>query len=317
MVWARESRGRELYKPYQTKGEAHMANQQYAHKFELGVPFHTYLEDYAPKWEELAWLRRDENGILEVQLHWGEGPCKFSESVHSGLVGLALDIQRDPENECIILTGTGADFLNEPDRDEALAEGQKQYPHSATYDWWWMNQTRIFNAFIDIPVPVIAAINGGCSFHPEIWLMSDYIFVSPDTYYVDKHVHGSHCIPADGLNDLVGYIVGRNRVKGIFLNGTTIDAQKGIDLGLWHEIVPKEELMDRARRFAKSTILCLEPMHRRMWREVFVQPFRELMAKSVRASLAQEAYAAELCVVKPGENHALQFREEFAGKMRK
>ena len=142
-----------------------MANQQYAHKFELGVPFHTYLEDYAPKWEELAWLRRDENGILEVQLHWGEGPCKFSESVHSGLVGLALDIQRDPENECIILTGTGADFLNEPDRDEALAEGQKQYPHSATYDWWWMNQTRIFNAFIDIPVPVIAAINGGCSFH--------------------------------------------------------------------------------------------------------------------------------------------------------
>ena len=294
-----------------------MANQQYAHKFELGVPFHTYLEDYAPKWEELAWLRRDENGILEVQLHWGEGPCKFSESVHSGLVGLALDIQRDPENECIILTGTGADFLNEPDRDEALAEGQKQYPHSATYDWWWMNQTRIFNAFIDIPVPVIAAINGGCSFHPEIWLMSDYIFVSPDTYYVDKHVHGSHCIPADGLNDLVGYIVGRNRVKGIFLNGTTIDAQKGIDLGLWHEIVPKEELMDRARRCAKSTIRCLEPMHRRMWREVFVQPFRELMAKSVRASLAQEAYAAELCVVKPGENHALQFREEFAGKMRK
>lgn len=294
-----------------------MANQQYAHKFELGVPFHTYLEDYAPKWEELAWLRRDENGILEVQLHWGEGPCKFSESVHSGLVGLALDIQRDPENECIILTGTGADFLNEPDRDEALAEGQKQYPHSATYDWWWMNQTRIFNAFIDIPVPVIAAINGGCSFHPEIWLMSDYIFVSPDTYYVDKHVHGSHCIPADGLNDLVGYIVGRNRVKGIFLNGTTIDAQQGIDLGLWHEIVPKEELMDRARQFAKSTILCLEPMHRRMWREVFVQPFRELMAKSVRASLAQEAYAAELCVVKPGENHALQFREEFAGKMRK
>lgn len=294
-----------------------MANQQYAHKFELGVPFHTYLEDYAPKWEELAWLRRDENGILEVQLHWGEGPCKFSESVHSGLVGLALDIQRDPENECIILTGTGADFLNEPDRDEALAEGQKQYPHSATYDWWWMNQTRIFNAFIDIPVPVIAAINGGCSFHPEIWLMSDYIFVSPDTYYVDKHVHGSHCIPADGLNDLVGYIVGRNRVKGIFLNGTTIDAQKGIDLGLWHEIVPKKELMDLARQFAKSTILCLEPMHRRMWREVFVQPFRELMAKSVRASLAQEAYAAELCVVKPGENHALQFREEFAGKMRK
>lgn len=147
--------------------------------------------------------------------------------------------------------------------------------------------------------------------------MSDYIFVSPDTYYVDKHVHGSHCIPADGLNDLVGYIVGRNRVKGIFLNGTTIDAQKGVDLGLWHEIVPKDQLVESARRFAENTILCLEPMHRRMWREVFVQPFRELMAKSVRASLAQEAYAAELCVVKPGENHALQFREEFAAKQKK
>lgn len=141
--------------------------------------------------------------------------------------------------------------------------------------------------------------------------MSDYIFVSPDTYYVDKHVHGSHCIPADGLNDLVGYIVGRNRVKGIFLNGSVIDAQKGIDLGLWHEIVPQDELTARAKKFAENTILCLEPMHRRMWREVFVQPYRELMARSVRASLAQEAYAAELCQVRPGANHALQFREEY------
>ena len=235
-------------------------SNQYARKFELGVPYRTYLDDYASKWEELAWLRRDENGILEVQLHWGNDSCKFSESVHSGLVGLALDIQRDPDNECVIITGTGKDFLNEPDKAEAFAEGQKEYPHSATYDWWWFNQTRIFNAFIDIPVPVIAAINGGCSFHPEVWLMSDYIFVSPDTCYIDTHVHGSHCIPADGLNDLLGYIVGRNRVKGIFLNGAAIDAQKGVDLGIWHEIVPKEELMDRARQFAKDTILCLRSL---------------------------------------------------------
>ena len=90
----------------------------------------------------------------------------------------------------------------------------------------------------------------------------------------------------------------------------------GVDLGLWHEIVPREELLDHARRFARENILCLEPMHRRMWREVFVQPFRELMAKTVRASLAQEAYAAELCVVKPGENHAMQFRKEFQDQMK-
>jgi len=294
-----------------------MSGPQYAHKFELGVPFHTYLEDYAPKWEELAWISRDKDGILTVQLHWGDDSCRFSESVHSGLVGLALDIQRDPENECVILTGTGKDFMNEPDRDEAFAEGTRQYKHSATYDWWWMNQTRIFNAFIDIPVPVVAAVNGGCSFHPEVWLMSDYIFVSEDAFYVDKHVHGSHCIPADGLNELIGYIVGRNRVKGIFLNGTVVDAKMGVELGLWHEIVPRAELLDRARAFAKDTILCLEPMHRRMWREVFVQPFRELMAKGVRASLAQEAYAAELCVVKPADNHALQFREEFVNRSKK
>ena len=145
--------------------------------------------------------------------------------------------------------------------------------------------------------------------------MSDYIFVSDDAYYVDKHVLGSHCIPADGLNERGGNIVGRNRVKGIFLKGTRIDAEMGIELGLWDEIAPKAELLDRAKTFAKENILCLDPMHRRMWREVFVQPFRELMAKTVRASLAQEAYAAELCVVKPGENHALQFREEFRKKM--
>lgn len=287
-----------------------MEKQQYAHKFELGVPFRTYLEDYAPKWEELAVIDRDENGILTVRLHNRGDSCRFSESVHSGLVGLALDIQRDPDNECVILTGTGKDFLNELDVAEALSEKDKVYPHSATYDWWWMNQTRIFNAFIDIPVPVIAAINGGCSFHPEIWMMSDYIIVTPETFYVDKHVKGSGCIPADGLNALIGYIIGNGRAKGMFLNGTVIDAQKGIDLGIWHEIVPADQLVKRAKEFAVESILRMEPMHRRMWREVFVQPYRELMAQTVRASLAQEAYASELCVVRPGETHAMQLTEE-------
>lgn len=292
-----------------------MANQTYAHKFQPGVPFRTYLEDYAAKWEDLAWMTRDENGVLEVQLHSGGGSCKFSESVHSGLVGLALDIQRDPENECIILTGTGEDFLGDLDKEEALAEGEKVYPHSATYDWWWMSQTRIFDAFLSIPVPVVAAIHGACGFHPEVWMMSDYIFAAEDTHYEDRHIHGSHCIPADGLNDLMGYVLGQNRAKGIFLKGTVIRAQEGVNIGLWHEVVRREELVEQARKFVKENLLILEPMHRRMWREVFTQPFRELMAKNVRASLAQEAYAAELCVVRPGENHALQFREEYRNSL--
>lgn len=286
--------------------------QKYSHKFEPGVPFRTYLEDYAPKWEALAWLHRDENGVLEVQLHTGEGSCEFGESVHSGLVGLALDIQRDPDNECVIITGTGKDFLGGLNREEALEEGKRVYPHSATYDWWWMNQTRIFDAFINIPVPVVAAIHGDCGFHPEVWMMSDYVIAAEDTCYEDRHIHGSHCIPADGLNDLLTYLVGSTRAKGIFLNGTSIKGSEGVDMGLWHEVVPRECLLERARTFVKDTILILEPMHRRMWREVFSQPFRELMAKNVRASLAQEAYAAELCVVRPGENHALQLREDYA-----
>ena len=67
-----------------------MSEKQYCRKFELGVPFYTHLEDYAAKWEDLAWISRDEDGILTVQLHWGDDSAKFSESVHSGLVGLAL-----------------------------------------------------------------------------------------------------------------------------------------------------------------------------------------------------------------------------------
>ena len=33
-----------------------MSEKQYCRKFELGVPFYTHLEDYATKWEELAWI---------------------------------------------------------------------------------------------------------------------------------------------------------------------------------------------------------------------------------------------------------------------
>ena len=74
-------------------------------------PYRTYLEEYAPKWDGMAHLRRDENGILEVRFHTEDGPVRFCEAIHSGYLGLLHDISHDPDNEIVILTGTGDSFV--------------------------------------------------------------------------------------------------------------------------------------------------------------------------------------------------------------
>src|SRR5262249_60490307 len=86
----------------------------------MGKPFprdqmyRTYLEDYAETWREYFFFKR-EDGILEIRMHTDGGPCKWDLELHRVLIPAFADIHHDPDNECLILTGTGDSFLAEFD----------------------------------------------------------------------------------------------------------------------------------------------------------------------------------------------------------
>jgi enoyl-CoA hydratase/carnithine racemase len=68
------------------------------------------------------------NGLLEV---------------HHGIIHAMFDINNDPENECLIITGTGNSFLAEFDHDSWRNHGfSGQFGETHAYDVFYRDQTR-------------------------------------------------------------------------------------------------------------------------------------------------------------------------------
>lgn len=260
--------------------------------FDKRKPFRTYLSDYDKVWDGMAHLRR-EDGILEVRFHTDDGPMRFCEAIHAGYLGLIFDISHDPDNEMVILTGTGDSYLALSDEEMSLAE--VEYPSGVTYDWWYRLATRVPLAWLDIPVPVVCACNGPFTIHPESVLLADYIIAGDNTFTLDRHIQDAGCAPIDGVNTLYNALLGPNAGRALLLNGGIIDAQRGKELGIFAEVVPHGQELERAWAFCREYMQkAPDRIVRRLTREQITQPLRETLTRELRSSLSHECYAAEM-----------------------
>lgn len=272
-----------------------------SYKYDKHKPFRTYLDEYKEKWDGMAHLRR-EDGILEVRFHTDDGPVLFCEAVHKGYLGLCFDIAHDPENEMVILTGTGDSFIALSDPEMSFAH--VEYETGVTYDWWYQTATRVPLAWLDIPVPVICACNGPFTIHPESVLLSDYIIAGDNAYTVDRHIQDAGCSPIDGVNILYDRLLGPNAGRALLLNGGVIDAKMGKELGIFAEVVPHGQELERAWEFARDLMKKTSRPVRRMTRETLTQPMREEFTKYIRSNLAHECYSSELRTdARPEDGH--------------
>lgn len=64
------------------------------------------LESYAEKYAEYFVMQR-RDGILELRMHTDGGPAQFGFAVHNAWGQAWQEIGNDPDNEVLILTGTG------------------------------------------------------------------------------------------------------------------------------------------------------------------------------------------------------------------
>ncbi len=273
-----------------------------AYTYDKYKPYRTYLEDYAEKWDGMAHLRR-EDGILEVRFHTDDGPARFCEAMHAGYLGLLHDISHDPDNELLIITGTGDSFLSLA--DEEMSFVHVDYTTSVTYDWWYHLATRVPLAWLDVPIPVVCAANGPFTIHPESVLLSDYIIASEKAYTVDRHVQDAGCAPIDGINILYERFLGPNAGRAMLMNSGVIDAQRGKELGIFAEVVPHGTELERAWEFARDYMKKVPSrIVRRMTRETLTQSLREAFTKDIRSSLCHECYSSELrSDAKPDAGH--------------
>jgi enoyl-CoA hydratase/carnithine racemase len=252
--------------------------------------YRTYLEEYQEKWAEYFTVKR-EDGILEMRMHTEHDSAKWSLELHRAFIPALADVGHDPDNEILIFSGTGSKFLDSMDPEGWERYGFRQSMNfDRGYDFWYKDQVHEPFSLLNLEIPVIAAINGPFFIHQELALLNDIVIASESTTMADGHYTGMGIVPGDGVQTVFRELMGVNRAKYFLLTGQTMNAQELLDLGLIGEVVPDDQLLDRAWEIARTVFKPRARSTRVMTRALLVQPWRELLIRELPAGMANECW---------------------------
>lgn len=203
-------------------------------------------------------LRR-ENGILEVRMHYNDGPAQWAGhevSLHSELPELFHCVNKDSENKVMIFTGTEDEFLATWD------QGDKKEVFVSPQHWHrlYKDGKELIHWFLDIEIPIISAVNGKVLIHPELPTLCDVVIASDTATFADKaHLTDNKAVPGDGSHVWWPMLLGPNRGRSFLILGEEIPAVEAKSLGFVAEVLPQQKVLNRAWEIARDLIQ-LDPL---------------------------------------------------------
>jgi enoyl-CoA hydratase/carnithine racemase len=243
------------------------------------VPQPSYVDDFS----HVA-IRR-EDGICELRLHTGGGPLVWGAGPHTELGRCFQVAGSDPENQVIVLTGTGENFIRALD---------DSWVGPMTPQKWYRIFTdgkRLLGALLDIEVPVVAAVNGPASVHAEVALLSDIVIAADTAYFQDAPHFRYGTVPGDGVQVVWPLLLGPNRGRFFLLSGERISADEAKGLGIVAEVVPYAEVVERAWHWARELARQAD-VTLRYTRAALTQQLKRHILDNVPFGLALEGLAA-------------------------
>ncbi|MEC3920260.1 enoyl-CoA hydratase/isomerase family protein [Nocardia sp. CDC160] len=245
--------------------------------------FDTYAEKYA---DYFVMQRR--NGIIELRMHTDGGPARFGFAMHNAWAQAWQEIGNDPDNEVLILTGTGDQWLGVPDPTGA-GPADATRPKDFAYEHGFYDMTKLLENFVfGIDIPTIAAINGPSIAHTEFALLSDITLAAETATIIDPHLLAGSA-PGDGQQLTLQELIGTKRAAYHLYTGLPIGAQQALELGLVNEVLPADRLLPRAWELAEM-IVSRPRTARRLTHAIAQRPWKRRLVQDLGFGAAHEAF---------------------------
>jgi enoyl-CoA hydratase/carnithine racemase len=229
------------------------------------------FDEYKERFKDFFLLDRRDDGVLLAKAHTLGGPIQLSVQNHRALGQLLKTVGADPDNEVLILTGSGEEFMmdSDPQGFELEQQDLEYWAYEYAYKDGRINVSSLVN---DLEIPTIGVFNGS-GFHSEILLMCDLTIMADDARIYDLH-YGISSVPGDGIHSALTELLGVKRAAYAMLTGEAIDAETALDYGMVNEIHPREKLLDRAYTLADH-IMTQPRTVRRLSTQIVRRPWKK------------------------------------------
>lgn len=182
-------------------------------------------------------------------------------------------LNADLSVRAIVLTGAGSAFCSGGNvaemRDRTGMFGGNPAQISANYR---AGIQRIPRAFLELQVPIIAAINGpAIGAGNDLACMCDIRIASNKARFAESFVKVG-IVPGDGGCWLLPRVVGASKAAEMAFTGDALDADEALRIGLVSRVVEHERLLDVALELAHR--IAANPPHVLRWTKQLLQQAR-------------------------------------------
>lgn len=192
------------------------------------------------------------DGVAVIHLNIPEKLNALTNPMIDDLFVAAAEITDSTEIRAVVITGEGRAFCAGGDLDEL----RECYGGNTGFARHMERVSRLMVALVELPVPVIAAVNGAAvGAGMNIALSADLVIASEKAKF-SEIFSNIGLVPDLGGTYFLPRLVGRQKAKELIFTARMVTAQEALQIGLVTEVVPEAELEEKsmalARRLAKG-----------------------------------------------------------------
>lgn len=206
----------------------------------------------------LVLVERPADRVALVRLNRPDALNALDLPTRKALVEAFRELSADSDVHCVVITGNERAFAAGAD----LKEMSTMRPR----DWIAIGIRQLWKVIADCPHPVIAAVNGfalggGC----ELAMHADIIIAGEGAKFGQPEVKVGVMAGGGGTQRLIR-AVGKYKAMKLLLTGEFVDGKEAFNMGLASEVVPDDQVLDRALELANG-IAALPPIAVRFTKE--------------------------------------------------
>jgi enoyl-CoA hydratase len=208
---------------------------------------------------DLVRIEHPADGVALMQINRPDALNALNTALRHRLTQAFVQMGDHEDVRCIVVTGNEKAFMAGADLKEMASKGTAAMTRT--------NVRRLWAVVANCPKPVVAAVNGfalggGC----ELAMHADIIVAGENACFGQPEIRVG-IMPGGGGTQRLLRAVGKFKAMKMLLTGEPVSGREAFEMGLASEVVPDDEVLDRALEIA-ATIAAMPPLAARRIKEV-------------------------------------------------